>query len=264
MAIIIISRASYSHGRTVAEKVAQELNYNCISREVISLAAEEYGIPEKWLKDTIEKGPSILDRFTYEKKKYITYIRSALLEYAIKDNLVYHDFVGTFLLKGIPNILRVLVSATIEERVREMVKKLKISGEQARKNIEKFDRDRKKWAMFFHGRDPWDIKEYDLGIVIGRLSIDDAVKKIIETAKLPSFQITDEVKKILMDEYLATKVKSDLMNFYSDVEVTADSGIVTVHLQRSIRQQEAITEDIRSILMEIPEIKEVRINIVPI
>ncbi len=264
MAIIIISRASYSHGSMIAEKVAEELNYKCVSREVISLASQEYGVPEAWLKDAIETGPSLIDRFKYGKKKYIAYIRAALLEYAVQDNLVYHGLAGAFLLKGIPNILRVLVSATMEERIKEMMKRLNVSENEARKAIERFDKERKKWAMFFHGRDPWDINEYDLGVVIGRLSIEDAVRKILDTVKLPSFQITDEIRKMLQDEYLAAKVKSDLMNFYSDVEVTSDDGVVTVHLRRSLKQQEAITEDIKEILMEIPEVKDVRINIIPV
>jgi len=264
VAIIIISRASYSHGRVVAEKVAEELNYKCVSREVISLAAEEYGVPEAWLKDAFETGPSILDRFKHGKKKYIAYVRAALLEYAVQDNLVYHGLAGAFLLEGIPNILRVLISATMEERIKHMMEIRHVSEKEARKAIERFDAERKKWAKFFYGKDPWDINEYDLGLVIGRITVEDAIKKILETVKMPSFQITDEVKKILKDEYLAAKVKSDLMNFYSDVEVTADDGVVTIHLKRSIRQQDAITEDIKEILMEMPEVKEVRVNIIPV
>jgi hypothetical protein len=39
MSVITISRGSYSHGKEIAEKVAQKLGYECISREIILEAA---------------------------------------------------------------------------------------------------------------------------------------------------------------------------------------------------------------------------------
>ncbi|MGO9691663.1 MAG: cytidylate kinase family protein, partial [Syntrophobacteraceae bacterium] len=46
MAIITISRGSYSNGKEVAEKVAQKLGYKCYAREVILEASKEFNIPE--------------------------------------------------------------------------------------------------------------------------------------------------------------------------------------------------------------------------
>ena len=264
MAIIVISRASYSHGAEIAERVAQELNYRCISKEVISLASQEFDIPENYLRQAIEKAPSILDRFSFAKKKYVAYIRSALLEYVVEDNLVYHGLAGHFLLLGIPNILRVMISATPEERVNVLMRRENVSEKEALKAIEKFDKERKKWAMYFHHKDPWDLSMYDFGVVIGRLTIDDAVTKILNAVKLPSFQMTPELRQHLMNESLAAKVKSDLMNFYHDVEVSVEDHTVVVHIQRSLKQEEAITEDIREILMEMHDVKDVRVDVIPV
>ena len=46
MAIITISRGSYSKGREVAEKLAERLNYECISREILIEASEHFNTPE--------------------------------------------------------------------------------------------------------------------------------------------------------------------------------------------------------------------------
>ena len=118
MSIIAVARASYSHGKEIAERVARELKYDCVSEEIISLASQQFDIPENWLKKAVENTPTLRDRFSYGKKKYVAYIRAALLEYALKDNVVYHGIAGQFLLEGIPNILKVLISATTEERVK--------------------------------------------------------------------------------------------------------------------------------------------------
>ncbi len=264
MSIIAIGRASYSHGKEIAERVARELNYDCISKEIISLASQEYDIPENWLKKAVENTPTIRDRFSYGKKKYVAYIRAALLEYAAKDNLVYHGLAGQFLLEGIPNILKVLISATTEERLNLIMQRENVSKTEALKTIKKFDNERRKWTMYFHNQDPWDLSLYDLGLVIGRLSIDDAVDKILATVTLPSFQTTAESRRILANESLAARVKSDLMNFYADVEVSVEDHTVVVHIKRSMAQKEALTDDIRAILQEIPGVKEFRINVIPV
>jgi cytidylate kinase len=264
MSIIAIARASYSHGKNIAERVAQKLDYQCISEEVISLASQEFDIPENWLRRAVENAPTLRDRFSYGKKKYLAYIRSALLEFAARDNVVYHALAGHFLLEGIPNVLRVMISATMEERVNEIMKQENVTKKEAPKVIERFDKERKKWAMYFYGKDPWDPGMYDLGLVIGRLTIDDAVEKILTTVRLPSFQTSAESRKILENESLAARIKSDLMNFYSDVEVSAEDGTITVHIKRSLSQEEALTDDIRSILMEMPGVKEVRVNVIPV
>lgn len=264
MSIIAIARASYSHGKKIAERVARELDYRCIDEEVISLASQQFDIPENWLRRAVEDAPTLRDRFSYGKKKYLAYIRSALLEYAAKDNLVYHALAGHFLLEGIPHVLRVMISATTDERVEEVINREQVSKKEALKMIEKFDKERKKWALYFYGRNPWDLSMYDLGLVIGRLTIEEAVEKVLETAKLPAFQTSAASRKILENEALAAKIKSDLMNFYADVEVSADNGTITVHIPRSLKQEDALTEDIRSILMGMPDVKAVHVNVIPV
>ena len=264
MSIIAISRTSYSHGKEVAETVARELNYECISKEIISLASQEFDIPENWLRRAVEEAPKLFDHFRYGKQKYVAYLRSTLLEYAVKDNLVYHGLAGHFLLADIPNILRVMISATTEERVKIVRERENVSEKQALKTLEKFDKERRKWAMYFHGKDPWDMSMYDLSLVIGRLSIEDAVDEIIATVKLPAFQTTPESLRLLKNESLAARVKSDLMNFYHDVEVSVENHTVVVHIKRSLKMEEALTEDIREIVMHIPGVKDVRVNVIPI
>jgi metal-sulfur cluster biosynthetic enzyme len=55
-----------------------------------------------------------------------------------------------------------------------------------------------------------------------------------------------------------------LMNFYHDVEVSVENHTVVVHIKRSLKMEEALTEDIREIVMHIPGVKDVRVNVIPI
>ena len=71
MSVITVSRGSYSRGKEVAEKVAQELGYECISREILLEASEHFHIDEIKLIRAIHDASSVLDRFTNGKEKYI-------------------------------------------------------------------------------------------------------------------------------------------------------------------------------------------------
>ena len=67
MAIITISRGSYSRGKEVAEKLAQDLGYQVLSRDILLEASERFNIPEIKLVRAIHDAPSIFERFTYGK-----------------------------------------------------------------------------------------------------------------------------------------------------------------------------------------------------
>jgi hypothetical protein len=90
MSIITISRGSYSRGKEVAEKLAQALGYECISREILLEASQQFNIPEIKLVRAIHDAPSVLERFTYGKERYVAYIRASLLKHMEKDRVVYH------------------------------------------------------------------------------------------------------------------------------------------------------------------------------
>jgi len=120
MGIITVARGSYSHGQEIAEKVAQKLGWNCISREVILEASEEFNIPEIKLTQAFDDAPSILDRFIHGKRKYIAYTRAVLLQHLTKGNVIYHGFAGHFFVESISHVLKILITANIEDSEKEM------------------------------------------------------------------------------------------------------------------------------------------------
>ena len=80
MAIITISRGSYSKGKEVAERVAERLSYNCISREILVDASEYFNIPEIKLVRALHDAPSVLERFTYGKERYLAFFEATFLQ----------------------------------------------------------------------------------------------------------------------------------------------------------------------------------------
>ena len=122
MPVITISRGSYSRGKDVAEKLAKQLGYDCISREVILEASEQFNIPQLQLLKAVRDAPSILDRYRFGKERYVAYVRAALLRRVQRGDLVYHGFAGHFFLQQIPFALNVRILAGTEDRLQEVVR----------------------------------------------------------------------------------------------------------------------------------------------
>jgi len=260
MAIITISRGSYSKGKEVAEKVAARLGYACISREVLLDASDRFDIPEVRLVRAIHDAPSILDRFSHGKQAFMAYIRCALARRAQKDNLVYHGLAGHLLLKGIPHILKVRIIANLEDRVKSEMSREKIGEEEARSLILRDDQERRRWTRNLYGVDPWDSALYDLVLHIHKLTVDDAVAFICEAARLKQFESTQEARRKMDDLVTACEVKALLAEETVDVSVACEFGNVLIYTQSGERMQYKLKERSRRITQEINGIHHIEIH----
>ena len=162
MAIITISRGSYSKGKEVAEKVAMKLGYQCLAREVLLEASKEFNIPQIKLARAIHDAPSIFERFSYGKDKFIAYFQSALLKCVQQDNVVYHGLAGHFFLKEIGHVLKVRIITDMEDRIKLEMERQRISREEALAVLKRDDSERRKWSQHLYGIDTADPILYDL------------------------------------------------------------------------------------------------------
>lgn len=229
MAIITISRGSYSMGVIVAEQVARRLGYAVISRDLLLDASDRFHIPEIKLIRAIHDAPGILERFSHSKQAYLAYIRAALTERASSDNVVYHGLAGHILLKNIESVLKVRITADMSYRVAREMKRENISENEARSILEKDDQQRRKWTKSLHGADPWDSNLYDLVIRINRFKVEDAVDFICQAAQSEAFRTTEKSLEKIRDLALACRVKAELVDEFHNIAVVCQYGNVIVY-----------------------------------
>lgn len=229
MAIITISRGSYSKGKEVAEGVATRLGYRCISREVLLEASKRFSVPEVRLLHAMHDGPSVLERFGHGTASYIAYVQSALLDSVRKDNAVYHGLAGHILLKEIESVLRVRIIADLQIRISVLGERENVGRSEARKMISRIDQERRKWSRRLHGVNPWDPSLYDLVISIDKIGVQGAVDLICQTAAQEPFVLSDTARREIEDLALAVSVKSHLLEIDQNVNVTSEYGNVLVY-----------------------------------
>jgi len=264
MTVITISRGTYSKGKEIAEKVAQKLDFECIARKILLEASSEFNIPEIKLIRALHDSPSIFNRFTHGKEKYIAFIRHALLQHLQKGNIVYHGLGGQFFLQNVSHVLRVRITCDMEERVREEMKRENISENQARHLLAKDDEERRKWSLFLYGIDTWDPLLYDITIHLDKLTVDDAVDMIAEVSKNPCFQKTTDSQSAFDDLLKAAKIQSLLIEKIPTASVTCKNGKIKIYFEGSFGQEDYINTKIKEILREIPGYNSADIEILPI
>ncbi|HTZ18300.1 MAG TPA: cytidylate kinase-like family protein [Dissulfurispiraceae bacterium] len=264
MSIITISRGSYTKGKEIAEKLAGKLGYECIAREAIIEASKEFNIPEAKLVRALHDAPSILDKITYGKEKFIAYYQIAFLEHLQKDNIVYHGLAGHFLLKDVAHVLKVRIIADMAERIKLEMAREKISEREAARLLRNDDEERRKWSQHVYGIDTSDSSLYDLVIHINKITVEEAVDIIFNTVRLDHFKTTPESQRIFGEMLLGARVKLAIIDYAPDAEVYYKKGVVFVKTSASPYKEEILVNNIRQAAQSVAGVEEVNVYVMPI
>jgi len=250
MGIITISRGCYSHGKEIAENVAQRLGYECVDNKFLLGASEYFNVPEVQLMKMFRDPPSFFERLTHGRDTFMAYIRAALLERIRKDNVVYHGYAGHLLLSDVPCVFKVRVQAQMPERI-QMISRLKnLSREEAVRQIEEEDRQRSQWTRAIYREDLKDPQLYDLVVQIGPMSLPEACDIICNAAASPAYRIEDADRRRIEDLAVASHVQA-VLQAYNPVEVISEDGNVRIVLPRQkIKKADYATPQAASHLKE--------------
>jgi cytidylate kinase len=247
-------------GKEVAQKVAQKLGYECYAREVILEASKEFNIPAIKLVKAVHDAPSILERFSNGKEKFITFFQSALLKCLLRDNVVYHGLAGHFYVRGVSHALKVRIIADMKDRIQMVMDREKTSYESAGELIKNLDLARRKWSQHLYGIDTTDPTLYDLVIRVRKTTVDDAVDVICHTSGLETFKTTFESQKAMEDLVLASEVKTTLLELKPDIQVFVRDGIVTLGAGAKLAKNPDLVREMEKIAGCISGVKKVNVK----
>lgn len=232
MAIITIYQGASGSGRELAEAVAKELGYRCISREVLVEASRKYGIPQAKLKEIVDKGQPWLERVLQNLVPYRIALQAAFCELVQGKNIVYHGHIGHELIPNIKHVLKVLLTAPLEMRIEQVRKRDKLNHTAAQRYVHEIDKARTRRIMAMFDTDWRDPSRYDLVLNLGRMNLGEATHMIIEAIKLPGYQPTVFSEERLQDITLAMRVHATLITseelMGARLDVQADGGEVSV------------------------------------
>jgi hypothetical protein len=163
--------------------------------------------------------------------------------------------------RDVGHALKVRITADIEDRIRLVMQRDGISEKAAARFIKQIDKERRDWSKSLYGIDNTDPNLYDLVLHIQKLTVDDAADVICHTAGLEHLQATDESRRTLEDDALASAVKAVLVKEHPDAEVTAEDGAVYVCAKTTDATELRTESEIRKLAQDVPGVKDVEVRL---
>lgn len=259
MSIITISRGSYSKGKQVAEALAHELDYECLSREILIEASNQFNIPEIKLIKALHDSPSVLERFDHGQERFLKYFKSSFLSHIEKGNIVYHGLAGHFFLQNISHVLKVRIISNMSKRVAEEMKREPCLKDEALFNLKKDDEERRKWSLQLHGKDTWDSRLYDMVLSVDSLTVDDVIEILVKAVKKKQFEETAKSLAELKQITLLANIEAQVSLFSptTKVRLLDDTSIELTNIHGSLQYDKSARRDFTQEMKEKLEIKDV-------
>jgi len=202
--VITISREVGSGGRTVGEKLAEKLNVNYVSKQLLQALEEKLslnrdtieqlkGSKKNWFtdlfkqvapapKETIKVGGYTYSR-DFQDPVTLKDIYDAEVEIlnAIADegSCVIAGRSAFFVLKDRPNKVDIFITASKEHRIERIMAKQNMTREEAIELMETIDKGRDNYVKRHTGLSRYDMRNYDLVLDMDSMTEDEAVEKIL-------------------------------------------------------------------------------------
>lgn len=175
--IITIARGMGSGGRTIGKMLSEDLNIKYYDKDLIKLASEESGINERFFRLVDEKLKGSFMRrggvykgdllnpdhpdFTSDKNLF-NFSAKVIKMLADKEPAVIVGRCADYILSDRKDVIKVFIYSDIETAVKNVVNMYGVSEKEARKIIEKTDKERSEYYHHYTGRDWTNAKNYNL------------------------------------------------------------------------------------------------------
>lgn len=202
--VITINRELGSGGRTIGEKLGVKLMVPFYDKALIQQLKDQYhltveeierlkGQKHNWLADFKR---SMMMMPNYVTPQYIG-TPNSIPDFLLTDEIfqteteilksmaddgscVIAGRSGFYIFRDHPNHLSILIQASMQHRIDRLIKKRRISAEEAREIITKVDEMRENYVKKYTGTSRYDTRNYDLVINMDDHTEDEAVEIIMQ------------------------------------------------------------------------------------
>lgn len=264
MSIVTVSHAAFTGGSEIAEKIAANLNYRSVNREVLIEASRRYGIPEAKFTEVLETEGHWWERWLESLRLYRITLQAAMCEVAQGGRVVYYGRAGQELFPGIAHVLKVMIVASMDYRIEQVKSRRGLSGESARAFIKDLDRIRSRRLRAVFNIDWQDPVGFDLVVNTTGMSADTVAHLVSEAARRPEYQATAESEKAFSDLTVTARVQAALITSPKTrnviLNVRSDNGNVSIS---GILADPDLEQEIVRIARAVPGVAEINTDIEP-
>ena len=194
--VYTIGREYGSNGRLVGEALAARLGIKCYDKELLKNAAKDSGLCEEIFENHDEKPTKsflyslVMDSYStgsysstfldmpLNNKIFLAQFE-AIKQIAENESCVIVGRCADYALAKHPEVINIFVHANLEDRIRNVAKRMDLSEHKARDLINKTDKQRSSYYNYYTSKKWGEAKSYDLCLNTSKLTIDQCVDVIL-------------------------------------------------------------------------------------
>lgn len=263
MSFVAVFSLSFCHGEEVASAVAEKLGLKLISERVIDDAAARHQVSAERLRHSMEGPSSILDSFRNDRARNLAYLREAMAECVVAGDAVYCGFGLHLLPRTLGHVLKVCLVANKPWRIAEAARAQSIPERKARKIVDGDDARCIEWTRHLYDLGPWDGRLYDEIIPMHTVSVDRAVRSILENARREVLAPSEASRAAAADFALAAKVEVAITREGYEAAVESVGGDVMLVLNKPVMRLEHTESELKRIASTVAGVKSASTRLGP-
>src|SRR6185503_16339273 len=210
MPLIAMNREIGSLGKDVAMGLEQALGMKIRHHEIIDHLANRMRLRKSHVVSFIEGKQGLLERLTTDQVSMSINTADEILSIAESgEPVILRGWGASSLLKEVPHVVRVCISASRRTRVKRMMERLDVGdAKQVERLVDQNDEAAAAVMRRHFHIDPRDINEYDMGFNTDRVSVEHCVDEIVKLVKSREFAETEASRRKLHDVAIAQHVRA--------------------------------------------------------
>ena len=197
------------------------------------------------------------------RARLLAHIKAGLLERLEADRVVTHGLAAHLFVQGVSHLFKVRLIADTEDRAAVLAQEEGLSQAKALARLAAEDSSRREWSLAAFGEDESAAGLYDLVINLSRVEPSQAVQIIADTVSARRFQPMTFSQDLLRDQYLASRVRAQLLDLDPEVRVNAGQGRVCVQTLAVPRQQEKRVLALKALAQAMAGVSDLEVQVLP-
>jgi cytidylate kinase len=234
MAIIAIAREIGALGEELADEIVRLTGLSMLDRQDIEERLGHYGLTPEKLHKFDERKPGLWASLSQERDDYIHFLKLVVYEEAAARSCVIVGRGANAILKGLPNLAAIRVTAPIPQRVERIRNQFHCDERRALQIIEQSDHERSGFHKYFFSVDWQDARQYGLVLNMGQFSVAEAGRFVESYISLVSSKErekagSDRVADLLLGHLVVTEISYKRRIPIHFLEAEARQGRVSLH-----------------------------------
>lgn len=259
MPSIAMFYASHTFGEQISEKLTSKSGFTFLSdKDITRDAAQLFPTSVEKFNKALFSKTSVFNKFTLERELHVAYMKAALAQKLHESSLLITGFTSLLVPKELTHILKVLIVDSRENRIQRAME----AGENkssAEKAIRQADISAFHWTEFLRDTDPWESRFYDMVISVDTQQPDDIVQLILKQCAQATLLETQESAQAVKDMQLNAQVEIALLSRGQKADVTSSDGQVTVAINKSVLNFNALSKELSEQVEAIDGVKSVKV-----